>query len=88
MVYYYNKKRLEGSNLKERDKVYLLRRNIKIKRENNKLDWKKIGSFKIEKKLEQIIYRLILLKTIKIYPIFYISLLELVSKNVRLDKIT
>jgi hypothetical protein len=40
--HYIDKKRLKRSVLKERDKIYILRRNIKIKRPNDKLDWKKI----------------------------------------------
>jgi hypothetical protein len=38
MKYYTDKKRLKGLVLKEGDKVYILRRNIKIKRLNDKLD--------------------------------------------------
>jgi hypothetical protein len=34
-----NKKRVEGPTLKEEDKVYLWRRNIKTKRQNSKFDF-------------------------------------------------
>ena len=47
--------------LERGDKVYLLRRNIKIKRSNKKLDFKKLGVFKIIKKLLDINYELLLL---------------------------
>ena len=63
--------------LKKGDKVYLLCRNIKIKRLSDKLDHKKLGPFKIEKVLGPVNYRLSLLKTMNIYPVFYILLLEL-----------
>ena len=53
MIIYVNKKRLKGLTLEEGDKVYLLYRNIKTKRLNDKLDYKKIRLFKIlEKRLD------------------------------------
>ena len=42
---YHNKKRDRGPTLKEGDKVYLLRHNIKTKRPSNKLDHTKLGPF-------------------------------------------
>jgi hypothetical protein len=64
--------------LKERDKVYLIRRNIQIKRPNTKLDHKKLGLFKIKKVIGLVNYKLVLPRTINIYLVFHISLLELV----------
>ena len=58
---YYNKKRLEGSTLREGDSVYLLRKNIKIKRLSTKLDYTKLGLYKIRKVLDPLTYRLELL---------------------------
>ena len=46
---YVNKKRDRNSTLKEKNKVYLLRRNIKTKRLSNKLNHTKLESFKILK---------------------------------------
>ena len=46
-VFYYNKSYLGGPRFKRGDKVYLLRKNIKITRPLNKLDYKKIRLFKI-----------------------------------------
>ena len=40
--------------------------------------------FKIERKLGKVIFRLELLEDIRIYSIFYISLLELALKNSRI----
>ena len=40
-----DKKRIEGPILKERDKTYLLRRNIKTVQSSNKLDYIKLGPF-------------------------------------------
>ena len=78
-----NKERSKGPDFKERGIAYLLRRNIKIRRLSDKLDFKKLRLFRIEKKLEPVIYKLILPKDIKIYPVFYIVLLEKVPNNVR-----
>ena len=57
-VLYYNQKYSIGPELKEGDKVYLFRKNIRTKRLSNKLDYKKLGLFKIEKKIRTINYRL------------------------------
>jgi hypothetical protein len=58
MTLYANKLKLESLRLQERDIVYLLRRNIKITRLNNKLDSKKIDSFKIKRNIRDISYKL------------------------------
>ena len=63
--------------------VYLIRKNIKIKYLSNKLDYIKLRLFKIKKKLGSIIFKLELLKEIKIYSIFYILLLEPALKNTK-----
>jgi hypothetical protein len=76
---YYNKSKLEGSRFREGDLVYLLRRNIKIIRSSNKLDYKKFGPFKIKRNIKNISYEFYLLFTIRIYPVFHISLLELAN---------
>jgi hypothetical protein len=73
---YYNQKYSIGPTLKEGDKVYLLRKNIATKRPSDKLDHKKLRPFKIAKKKGLVNYRLKLLKTIRIHPVFYVSLLE------------
>jgi hypothetical protein len=68
--------------IKERDKIYLIQRNIQIKRLNTKLDHKKLGLFKIKRIIELVNYKLILPKTMNIHPVFYISFLELVLLGV------
>jgi hypothetical protein len=55
-----------------------LRNNIKIKRLSNKLDYKKLRLFIIKEVRRRLNYLLILLKTINIYLVFYISLLKLI----------
>jgi hypothetical protein len=77
-----------GSKFKEGNKIYLFRKNIKIKRLSNKLNYKKLRLFKINKKVRSINYKLKLLETIKIYLVFYILLLELVSPNISIVLVT
>ena len=65
MAKYANQKRIEGPILKEGDKVYLLRQNIKTKYPSNKLNYKKIKLFKILRKLLNTNYKLLLLHRIR-----------------------
>jgi hypothetical protein len=58
MTFYVNKLRLESPRLREGDMIYLLRRNIKITRLNNKLDSKKIDLFKIKRNIRDISFEL------------------------------
>jgi hypothetical protein len=55
---YYNKKRLKGLTLRGRDLIYLLWKNIKIKRLSTKLDYIKLDLYKIWKVLSLLIYKL------------------------------
>ena len=73
---------------KEGNKVYLLQKNIKIKWSSNKLDYKKLELFKINKKIGSINYKFKLPKTIEIYPVFYILLLEPVLPGISTIPIT
>ena len=60
--------------------------NFKTKRPSKKLNFKKIGLFKIIKKILILNYELALLKTIRLrINIFYISLLKLVFKNAKVN---
>jgi hypothetical protein len=68
--------------LKEKDKIYLIWRNIQTKQLSIKLDHKKLGLFKIKRIIGLINYKLVLPRTINIYPVFHISLLELVLLGV------
>jgi hypothetical protein len=73
---YYNKLKLERPRFRKGDLVYLLRRNIKTTRLNDKFDYKKFGPFKVKRNIKNINYKLHFSPTIRIHPIFYISLLE------------
>ena len=80
--YYDNKRQVEPS-LKKGDEVYLLRRNIATKRPSSKLDYKKLGPFRISKKINNVTFKLNLPKTMKIHDTFHISLLEPKPRNMR-----
>ena len=55
---YYNQWHQEAPEFKKRDKVYFFRKNIKTQRPSDKLDFKKIGPFKIEEQIGKVNYKL------------------------------
>jgi hypothetical protein len=85
---YTNRKRSREPLLKKGDKVYLLRRNIKTKQPSRKLDFKKLGPFGIEEKISSVNYKLELPKTSRLYPVFYILLLEPARGITQIDETT
>src|SRR3954449_3255212 len=84
MSKYTNAKRSSRLSLLKGDLVYLIRKNVKTKRLSSKLDYIKLGPFKIKEKKGLVTFILDLLKDMKIHPIFYISLLKPALKNVKL----
>jgi hypothetical protein len=76
MKKFYDRKRSKGPTLEGGDMVYLARKNFKTTRPSDKLDHRMVGPFKIEEKMSDWNYRLALPKTMRIYPVFHISLLE------------
>jgi hypothetical protein len=88
IVLYYNKYYSIKLMFKEKDKIYLIQRNIQTKQPSTKLDHKKLGLFKIKRIAGLINYELVLPKTINIHPVFHIFLLELILLGVLLAPIT
>ena len=78
-----NKKRSEGPDLRKGGMVYLLRKNIKTKRPSDKLDYTKLGPFKIQEKLGLVIFKLELPPHMRIHSVFHISLLEPATGNAK-----
>ncbi len=81
MTLYANKKKDRKSTLKKKNKVYLLRRNIKTKRSSNKLNHMKLETFEILKEKRSINYELNLSAFMKIHSIFHIFLLKFADSN-------
>ena len=71
----------KGLNLKKGDKVYLFTKIFKSKQLSKKLDYIRMGLFKIINKVTEISYRLDLLLKIKIHLVYYIVILKLVYRN-------
>ncbi len=67
MKKHYDKKRLKGLDLKEGNKVWLLYKNFKSRRLSKKLDYVKLGPFRIAAKILKVMYKLDLLAKMKIY---------------------
>jgi hypothetical protein len=88
VVLYYDKYYSIEPMFKKGNKIYLIQRNIQTKQLNTKLDHKKLELFKIKKVIGLINYKLVLPKTINIYPVFHISFLELVLLGTLLVLVT
>lgn len=75
-VAWYNKKR-NPMSFEEGQQVLLASRNIRLRRTSRKLADKFLGPFKIEKRVSENAYRLVLPpKYGRIYPVFHVSLLQ------------
>ena len=83
---YVNKKRKKDSQLKEKNKVYLLTKNLTTKRSAKKLNHVKIKSFFIKTIKKSVNYELNLLRNIRIYSMFYINMLEPTDLNTFIQK--
>ena len=69
MKRYYNTKRFKGPDLKEGDRVWLLYKNFKSWQLSKKLDYVRLGPFKVKQRVLLVMYKLNLLAKMKIYPI-------------------
>ena len=58
------------------DEVWLDARNIRTQRASKKLDWKNLSPYRVAKKISSHAYRLELPDSIKIHPVFHVSLLQ------------
>jgi hypothetical protein len=85
---YANKKRSQGPSLQNGDRVYLLRRHIKTRRPSDKLDFKKLGLFRVIERVSSVNYKLELPKTSKLHPVFHVSLLEPAKGTAQVDRAT
>ena len=71
-----DKFRKESPSFQIGDKVWLLRRNIKTKQPCDKFDSKTLRPFCIQEQINPVAYRLELPTSMKVHPIFHVSLLK------------
>ncbi len=87
---YYDQRHQEMPQLQEGDKVYLLSRNLKTTRPNKKLDYKKLGPFKIIRQVSKLSYKLDLpvarRRGRKQHDVFHVSLLEPAPSDLRINR--
>jgi hypothetical protein len=76
-----NKPRHPDPVLNPGDTVWLKRQNIRTTRPSGKLDLNQIGPYKIQERVGSRAYKLDLPATVKLHPVFHISLLELTTNT-------
>ena len=74
--YYADQDRRPGPKFQVGDQVWLLSKNVSTARPSKKLDYKRLGPFPISAKLSDRVYCLDLPPTLRIHPVFHVSLLE------------
>lgn len=75
-VQFHDRKVIPGPKYNIGDKVWLSTKNIKSQRPTKKLDYKRLGPFKIIAKIGSRSYKLELPNTMRIHPVFHVNLLE------------
>jgi RNase H-like domain found in reverse transcriptase/Reverse transcriptase (RNA-dependent DNA polymerase)/Integrase zinc binding domain/Integrase core domain/Chromo (CHRromatin Organisation MOdifier) domain len=73
---FYDRKVKEAPPFKPGDQVWLIRRHIATRRPSNKLDHKRLGPYRITDKVGRAAFRLELPASMRIHPVFHVSLLE------------
>ena len=71
-----NRRRRSAPDLVLGQKVWLLRRHISTTRPSSKLDVHRLGTFAIIGPIDRSAYKLLLPPSMKIHPVFHVSLLE------------
>jgi hypothetical protein len=73
---HFNTKSVPQPDLQVGEEVWLDARNLRTSRPARKLDYKRVGPFRVAEKVGTRSYRLDLPKTMRIHPVFHVSLLE------------
>src|SRR5438552_18115107 len=84
MTYYYNQCHGKEPELKKGDKIYLLQKNIQTDHSNKKLDFKKLGPYKVITRKNQLNYEIEIQDNKNFFNVFHISLLEPTPKDIYL----
>lgn len=71
-----NKSRVPAPAFQIGDKVFLSAKNIRTARLSRKLDWKRLGPYPVKKVISAYAYELDLPPSIKLHPVFHVSLLD------------
>ncbi|KAH7427492.1 hypothetical protein KP509_10G046600 [Ceratopteris richardii] len=74
--YYGDQHRVQNPSYQIGDKVWLLRNNLQTSRPCAKLDHQRFGPFTILAKINPVTFKLQLPSTMRIHPVFHISMLE------------
>jgi hypothetical protein len=78
---YADEKRLPPPVYQTGDKVWLMRRFIHTTRPSAKLDFKKLGKYEVVERIGSHAYKLKLPDSMKVHPVFHVSLLEPASND-------
>lgn len=78
---YSNSSRSPAHHLTFGSRVWLSTKNIKTARPSKKLDHKRLGPFVIDQVVSSYTYPLVLPTSMKIHPVFHVSLLESASED-------
>ena len=81
MELFANRRRRPAPNLVPGQKVWLLRRHISTTRPSSKLDVRRLGPYPIIGPIGRSAFKLLLPPSMKIHPVFHVSLLELHVAN-------
>ena len=84
-AHYYNKRRSKSPIFLEGNKIYLLQKNIKTKQSSKKLDYTKLGPFKVKAVNRSLNYELKLPQQIKIHLVFHVMYLESANNDTSLE---
>jgi hypothetical protein len=71
-----NTKRTPAPRYDIGDMVFVSAKNIRTTRNSRKLDWKKLGPFPVKEIISPYAYRLDLPRSMKMHPVFHVSLLD------------
>ena len=84
-AHYYNMRKNKSFTFSEGNKAYLLQKNIKTKQPSKKLDYIKLGPFKMEAVKKPLNYELELPSQMKIHSAFHVMYFESADNNISLE---